>query len=197
MPTCPARSSPMRVAIAAIAVLWAASQAYASREPDSPFFPTPQPAVDKMLEMAELKDGDVLIDLGSGDGRIPITAAERYGIRAKGIEIDPSLVLVSNEEAKRARVADKVVFKQEDLFETDFSKATVITLFLLPSMLERLLPEFLKLEPGTRIVSYTYALGSWKPDRSELVDGRWIRLWVVPEEPPELAEFAPSEAQAE
>lgn len=186
--------SPLRVAVV-LALMTAASAVDASRQPDAPFFPTPQEVVDKMLEMAEIRDGDFLIDLGSGDGRIPITAAARYGIRAKGVEIDPSLIMLSNEEAKRARVADKVVFKQQDLFETDLSQATVITLFLLPSMNERLLPTLLELKPGTRIVAYTFGVGNWKPDRAELVDGRWVRLWVVPEGPPELTEFEPSAAQ--
>lgn len=161
-------------------------------KPDVLFFPTPQPAVDKMLEMADIRDGDVLIDLGSGDGRIPITAATRYGVRGMGVEIDPDLVATANENAKRAGVADKAVFHVQDLFETDLSEASVITLFLLTSINLKLRPKLLKLKPGTRILSYSFGMGAWKPDRTEVIDGRNIHLWVVPEEPPELTPFGSS-----
>lgn len=157
-----------------------------TQAPDVLFFPTPQPAVEKMLEMAEIRDGDVLIDLGSGDGRIPITAAKRYGIRGMGVEIDPELVTRANDNAKREGVADRVVFKEQDLFHTDLDQATVITLFLLTSINVKLRPKLLKLKPGTRILSYSFGMGAWQPDRTEVVDGRTIYLWVVPEDPPDL-----------
>lgn len=163
-----------------------------SHPPDVLYFPTPQQAVDIMLEMAEIRDGDVLIDLGSGDGRIPITAAKRYGIRGMGVEIDPELVKQANEAAKREGVADKVVFKEQDLFETDLSEASVITLFLLTSINVKLRPALLKLKPGTRVLSYSFGMGAWKPDRTEMVDGRAVHLWVVPDEPPELEPFGAS-----
>lgn len=148
-------------------------------QPDAPFFPTPQPAVEKMLELADIKPGDVLLDLGSGDGRIPITAAKTYGIKAIGVDIDPKLVMESNESAKRERVTEKVTFKEQDLFETDLSEATVITMFLLGSMNNRLEPSLRKLKPGTRIVSYSFGMNEWKPDRTEIVDGRNVHLWIV------------------
>lgn len=157
-----------------------------SRKPDVLFFPTPQPAVEMMLEMAQIRDGDVLIDLGSGDGRIPITAAKRYGIRGMGVEIDPDLVEKANENARREGVADRVAFYEQDLFHTDLDDATVVTLFLLTSINVKLRPKLLKLKPGTRILSYSFGMGAWKPDRTEVVDGRTIYLWVVPEDPPDL-----------
>lgn len=182
----------MRMGFCALVLM--AATARASPEPDVPFFPTPQAAVDKMLEMADLKDGDFLIDLGSGDGRIPITAAERYGIRAKGVDIDPVLIREANKSAARMRVTDKVVFKEQDLFETDLSQASVITMFLLSSINVKLKPELLKLKPGTRILSYSFGMGAWKPDRTEIVDGRTVHLWIVPEEPPKLVPFTSSTA---
>lgn len=156
-----------------------ASAGASARELDVPFFPTPQPAVEKMLEMAEIKDGDYLIDLGSGDGRIPITAAKVYGIRALGVDLDPARVMDANESAKRERVADKVTFREQDLFETDLSKATVITMFLLGSLNQKLRPRLMRLRPGTRILSYAWNMGDWQPERTEHVDGKAIYLWVV------------------
>lgn len=167
-----------------IAVLLAALAPGHAQAPevDVPFFPTPQPAVEKMLEMAELKNGDYLFDLGSGDGRIPITAAKLHGVRALGVDLDPALVMEANESAKRERVADKVTFKQQDLFETDLSEATVITMFLLHSINMKLRPTLMRLAPGTRILSYSFGMGDWAPDRTEIVDGRTIYMWVVRED---------------
>lgn len=166
-----------------------AAMAEAPAQPDVLYFPTPQPAVDKMLEMAAITEGDVLIDLGSGDGRIPITAAKRYGIRGMGVEIDAALVKQANDNARREGVADKVVFREQDLFETDLSEASVVTLFLLTSINVKLRPTLLKLKPGTRILSYSFGMGAWKPDRTEVVDGRNIHLWVVPDDAPEFEPF--------
>jgi precorrin-6B methylase 2 len=146
---------------------------------DVVYFPTPQPVVDKMLEMAEIKPGDVLIDLGSGDGRIPITAAKRYGVRASGVEIDDALITESREAAQRQNVADKVEFRKQDLFETDLGGASVITLFLSHSINMKLRPKLEKLKPGTRIVAYGFAMGDWQPDRTEQINGRYIYLWIV------------------
>jgi tRNA G37 N-methylase Trm5 len=152
-----------------------------ARDLDVPFFPTPQPAVEKMLEMADIKSGDFLIDLGSGDGRIPITAAKVYGISGLGVDLDPARVMEANEGAKREQVSDKVTFKEQDLFETDLSEATVITLFLLGSVNMKLEPRLKALKPGTRILSYGWNMGEWEPDRTEEVDGRSIHLWIVRE----------------
>ncbi|MCC7252583.1 class I SAM-dependent methyltransferase [Hyphomicrobium sp.] len=151
----------------------------AARQLDVPFFTTPQAVVDKMLEMAEIKGDDVLLDLGSGDGRIPITAAKRYGIQAQGVDLDPQRVIEANENAKREKVADKVTFQKQDLFETDLSQATVITMYLLGSINLKLRPALMRLKPGTRIVSHSFNMGSWEPDRSERVDGRTVYLWIV------------------
>lgn len=185
------RSPLAAVAVAVVSFLATAPLAdEPSREPDVGFFPTPQAAVDKMLEMADLKEGDVLIDLGSGDGRIPITAAERYGIRAMGVELDAALVKQANELTAARGVSDKVVFKEQDLFKTDLSEATVITMFLLTSINLKLRPTLLKLKPGTRILSYTLGMGEWEPDRAENVDGRRVLMWVVPETAPDFAKTA-------
>lgn len=158
-----------------------------ARELDVPFVPTPQAVVDKMLEMADIKEGDYLIDLGSGDGRIPVTAAKKYGIQALGVDLNPVRIQEANENAKREKVTDKVEFREEDLFKTDLSKATVITMYLLNSVNMKLRPEILKLKPGTRIVSHSFSMGDWRPDREEIVEGRTVYMWIVPETMPDLA----------
>lgn len=153
-----------------------------TREPDVIYVPTPQPVVDAMLELAEVKKGDVLYDLGSGDGRIPITAAQKYGVRGTGIDINPVRIQEANTNARKAGVTDLVTFKQEDLFETDFSDADVVTLYLLDSLNEKLRPRLLsELEPGTRIVSHAFRMGDWEPEKTVQVDNSTIYLWRVPE----------------
>lgn len=152
-----------------------------TRDIDVVFFPTPQAAVDKMLDMAAIKPGDMLIDLGSGDGRIPITAAKIYGARALGVDLDAKLVADSQAAAARENVADKVSFRVQDLFETDLSGASVVSLFLSHSINMKLMPRLKALKPGTRIVSYGFAMGDWEPDRTERVNGRNVYLWVVRE----------------
>ncbi|HEY9737375.1 MAG TPA: methyltransferase domain-containing protein [Trichocoleus sp.] len=157
-----------------------------TRTPDVVYVPTPQPVVDEMLRLAQVQPDDVVYDLGSGDGRIVITAAERYGIEGVGIDIDPERIREANENAARAGVADQVEFRQEDLFETDFSEATVVTLYLLPELNLRLRPKLLtELEPGTRIVSHDFDMGNWEPDQVVEVNGRTVYAWVVPENVPE------------
>jgi protein-L-isoaspartate O-methyltransferase len=147
-----------------------------------PYVPTPQPVVDAMLKLANVGKNDLIYDLGSGDGRIPITAAQRYGARGVGIEIDPELVREANQNAKTAGVSDRVQFRQQDLFQTDMSEATVVTLYLLTENNLKLRPKLLQeLKPGTRIVSHNYGMGDWKPERVEQVDGRTLYLWTVPE----------------
>ncbi len=150
-----------------------------SRKLDVPFVPTPQPVVERMLELADVKKGDFLIDLGSGDGRIPITAAKKYGIEAMGVDINPERIEEARENAKRQNVSDKVEFREENLFETDLGKASVITMYLLNDVNMKLRPKLLKLKPGTRIVSHSFDLGDWKPDHTEKVDGRTIYVWTV------------------
>jgi methylase of polypeptide subunit release factors len=174
------------VMFALIAALIAASipNAATARELDVPYVPTPQTVVDKMLEMAEVKPGDVLLDLGSGDGRIPITAAKKYGIAATGVDLNPVRVMEANENAKRERLTDKVTFKEQDLFETDLSQANVITMYLLTRINLKLRPELMKLKPGTRIVSHSFSMGDWQPDKTVKVDGRSIYLWIIKENMP-------------
>ena len=162
------------------------------READVPFVPTPQPVVNAMLDLAKVGPNDVLYDLGSGDGRIPITAAQKYGVRrATGIDINPQLVQRSRDNAQTAGVSDRVEFRQQDLFNTDLSQATVVTLYLLPDVNLKLRPKLLQeLKPGTRIVSHNYTMGEWKPERVVQVQsagGREHTLyyWVVPETVPE------------
>jgi precorrin-6B methylase 2 len=151
-----------------------------SRRPDVHFVPTPEAVVAAMLEVAKVSAKDVLYDLGSGDGRIPITAAKKFGTRGVGIDIDPERIKEANESLKSAGVTDKVRFIQGDLFEQDLSKATVITLYLLPELNLKLRPTLLKLKPGTRIVSHDFDMGDWKPQRTLKVGRSTVYLWRVP-----------------
>lgn len=151
------------------------------RRPDVIFVPTPEDVVDEMLKVANVTGKDVLYDLGSGDGRIPITAAKRFGTRGLGIDIDPDRIKEANENLKKAGVGDKVKFVQGDLFELDLSPATVITLYLLPALNLKLRPKLLKLKPGTRIVSHDFDMGDWKPDKQVKVGTRSVYLWTVPD----------------
>ena len=148
---------------------------------DVPYVPTPRPVVDKMLELAAPTAEDYLIDLGSGDGRIPITAAERFGTRGLGIDIDPRRIAEARENAERAGVTDKVEFRRENLFEADLSQATILTLYLLPSVNLKLRPKILEeLKPGTRVVSHDWDMGDWTPDRTVDLGNKTIHMWVVP-----------------
>ena len=152
------------------------------REPDVVYVPTPQPVVDAMLELAGVGKDDVLYDLGSGDGRIPVTAARRFGTRGVGIDIEPVRVREANANARAAGVTDLVSFRREDLFQADFSEATVVTLYLLPELNLRLRPILLEqLEPGTRIVSHAFDMGDWGPEHVVRVDSSVIYMWTVPE----------------
>ncbi len=155
------------------------------RPGDVPYVPTPQPVVNRMLELGQVDKNDVLYDLGSGDGRIPITAAQKYGARGVGVDIDPERIQEANANAQKAKVTDRVRFVQQDLFNTDLSEATVVTLYLLPDINVKLRPKLLKeLKPGTRIVSHAFDMGEWKPERVEQVEGRTIYVWTVPEKAP-------------
>jgi len=145
-----------------------------------PFVPTPQEVVDKMIELAGVKKGDVVYDLGSGDGRIVISAAKK-GARAVGFDIDGDLVKESRENIRKAGVQDSAEIRQQDLLTVDLSPATVITMYLLPDVNLMLRPKLLsQLKPGSRVVSHAFDMGDWKPDKTERVNGRTIYLWTIP-----------------
>jgi ribosomal protein L11 methylase PrmA len=152
-----------------------------SREPDVIYVPTPQAAVDAMLDLAQVKASDIVYDLGSGDGRIVITAAKKYGARGVGIEIDPALVKKANDNAVAAGVANRVRFVTQDLFTSNISEATVVTLYLLQSINERLRPKLIReLKPGTRIVSHVFNMGpEWPPEKTIEVDRSRIFFWTI------------------
>ena len=143
------------------------------------WLPTPEALVERMLAMAQVGPRDVLYDLGSGDGRLVIAAA-RHGARSVGVEFNPDLVAVSERRARENGVAGKARFVQGDIFETDFSEATVVTLYLLPSLNLRLRPTLLKMKPGTRVVSHAFGMEDWAPDESSRATGRTAHLWIVP-----------------
>lgn len=157
-----------------------ATQAAPSRSPDVIYVPTPPEVVSAMLDLAELKDGDVLYDLGSGDGRIPIAAVKRNRVKATGIDIDPERIAEARANARAQGVEGNVAFRQDDIFTTDFSDASVVTLYLLDSLNEKLRPRILALKPGTRIVSHAFRMGDWQPEAERDIGGRRIFLWRVP-----------------
>jgi hypothetical protein len=155
-----------------------------------PYVPTPQEVVERMLEVAQVGPADYLIDLGSGDGRIVITAAKKHGARGFGVDVNPDRIRESSENARQAGVTDKVAFYQRNLFETDLSQATVITMYLLPRVNVELRPKLLQLAPGTRLVSHDFDMGDWKPDTHVTVDAKdkygdvggtsEVYFWIVP-----------------
>jgi len=158
----------------------------ALRKPDVIYYPTPPETVAEMLRMAKIEKGDVLYDLGSGDGRIPIAAATKYGIRAVGIEIDPKLVSEATAKAEQAQVSGLVRFRNEDMFRIDVSEATVVTLYLSDKLNVLLRPKLLKeLRPGARILSHDFRMGNWKPEQTVRVPWgklyRTVYLWTVPQ----------------
>jgi hypothetical protein len=155
---------------------------FAQDEPpklDAPYVATPQVTVDEMLRVASVGPQDVVVDLGSGDGRIVVTAARKFGARGFGVELDWRLNLQAVENARQAGVGDRVRFLEQDLFKTDLSEATVITTYLLPFMMLRLRTVFLGLKPGTRIVSHDFDFGDWRPDQKTYVRKN-VFLWIVP-----------------
>lgn len=157
---------------------------------DVVYVPTPQITVDEMLKMAKISASDYLIDLGSGDGRIVVTAAKKYGARALGVDLDTVLLKRARAAATREGVADRAQFVEQNLFETDLSRATVVTTYLLPEMNEKLRPKILALKPGTRVVAHDYDMGEWQPDEEKTIivpektvgdPGKsYIFFWVVP-----------------
>lgn len=183
----PGRLSVRMLAALALAIgLHGASRA----QDEVPFITTPDPVTLAMLQLAGVRSTDFVVDLGSGDGRIVITAAKRFGARGLGVEIDPTLVARSRDNARAAGVADRVEFRVQDLFQTDLSVAQVVTLYLLPEVNLQLRPRLLDMAPGTRIVSHDWDMGDWQPDRQLTLDvpekaiGRdkrsTVYLWLVP-----------------
>lgn len=180
----------IRCAAGACALLLLSAPAARAAEPRVPYVPTPQEVVERMLKIAKVGAADYLIDLGSGDGRIVITAAKKYGARGFGVDLDPDRIRESNENARRAGVTDRVSFHQQDLFATDLSQATVITMYLLPRVNIELRPKLLQLAPGTRLVSHDFDMDDWKPDVHLTVEApdkysgaggqSDIYYWVVP-----------------
>jgi tRNA G37 N-methylase Trm5 len=158
----------------------AASALQRLKPPDVRYVPTPQNVVEAMLEMAHVTSADVVYDLGSGDGRIPITAAQKYGARGVGIEIEPRLIREAIDNARKAHVTDRVWFVNQDLFETDLSPATVIAMYLHPRMLQQLMPKLRRLRPGTRIVSHYYDMGpEWPANESQDINSLMVYLWTI------------------
>ena len=157
-----------------------------AQKSDVPYVPTPKPVVNRMLVLAEVDSNDVVYDLGSGDGRIVIQAAAKYGARGVGIEIDSDLVRKARQNAREAGVSDRVEFRQGDLFEADLSEATAVTLYLLPSVNEKLRPKlFEELAPGTPVVSHDFDMGDWEAEQTVEMDGDTIYRWTIPEVVPE------------
>jgi SAM-dependent methyltransferase len=174
-------------AIAAFAfappILVSPRRAWAQAEPklDVPYVPTPQPIVDRMLQMARVRKDDELYDLGCGDGRIVISAARKYGARGTGIDINPVRIDEARQNARSAGVENRVEFKVGNLFESDFSQASVVTLYLLPDINKRLRPQLWKqLKVGTRVVSHAFDMGDeWPPERTEHAEGRSLYAWTI------------------
>ncbi len=147
---------------------------------DVPYVPTPPEVVEAMLNLAGVKAGDHVIDLGCGDGRIVVMAAEKFGARATGIDINPERIKEANDNARQAGVTGRVRFIEQSFFDADVHEATVVTLYLLSSVNLKLRPKLLKeLKPGTRIVSNTFDMGTWPPDQKKVVNGRTLYLWTV------------------
>ena len=172
---------PILPLVAACIALPAGAQGSQGWTPDVIYVPTPQSVVEDMLRIADVKKGDVLYDLGSGDGRIPITAAKKYGIRATGIDIDAERIWEAEQNARREGVTRLVEFRREDLFKTNFRDATVITLYLLPELNLKLRPRlWAELKPGTRIVSHQFDMGDWPPEKKLESNGRTVYFWTIP-----------------
>jgi precorrin-6B methylase 2 len=145
-----------------------------------PFVPTPQEVVEGMLELAGVKKDDVVYDLGSGDGRIVITAAKKYGVKALGFEIDPDLIRESRENIRKEKLENLAEIREQDILTVDLAPASVVTMYLLPSVNLQLRPKVLsQLKPGTRVVSHAFDMGDWKPDKVITVNGRTVYLWVI------------------
>jgi len=164
-----------------VSVVGAQSPTTEKKPLDVPYVPTHESLVDEMLSMARVTGNDVLYDLGSGDGRIVITAARKFGTRGIGYDLDPERIKEARENARRAGVTDRVRFEQQDIFTAKIADATVVTMYLLPDVNLRLRPKLLsELKPGTRIVAHQFPIGDWPPEQTARVDGEEIFLWTMP-----------------
>ena len=180
----------MAVLIGATAVTLTAVTHAQTGVGDVVYVPTPQIVVDEMLAMGKVNKNDYLIDLGSGDGRLVITAAKKHGAKALGVDLDTYLLKIANENARKENVADRVTFREQNLFETDIAEATVISTYLLPEMNLKLRSKIMKLKPGTRVVAHDYSMGDWYPDEQKTLvvpekkvgnpGISYIFHWVVP-----------------
>jgi precorrin-6B methylase 2 len=173
------RAVAVGAALALVCAFPAVAQQRTAPALDVPYVPTPDDVVAKMLDIANVTKDDYVIDLGSGDGRIAIAAAKR-GAKAFGVDLNPVRVEEAQANAKAAGVEDRVEFKEANIFETDFSDATVLTMYLLSSVNLKLRPQVLEMKPGTRVVSHAFDMGEWEPDEVANVDGRTVYYWVVP-----------------
>jgi SAM-dependent methyltransferase len=170
-----------RFAIAFALLLTLAPAQEPKREPDVPYVPTPDDVVQTMLKVADVKKSDVVYDLGCGDGRIVITAAKVYGAHGVGIDINPERIREARLNAKQAGVENLVTFIEGDLFDADIKNATVVTLYLLPSINLKLRPKLWKdLKPGTRVVSHSFDMGDWEPEKKDVSVGRTVYFWTIP-----------------
>ena len=159
----------------------AAQATGARRAPDVPYEPSTPEIVDEMLRLGKVKKGDVVYDLGCGDGRIVITAAKKLGTRGVGIDIDPQRIAEAQENARKAGVTKRVTFRNEDLFEADIREATVVMLYLWPEVNLKLRPKLLRdLKPGTRVVSHSHTMGDWKPEAESEAGGDRLYFWTIP-----------------
>ncbi len=167
--------------ILAFLILLSITHVKAQDNLDVPYVPTPTEVVEAMLKVSKVGKNDVVYDLGCGDGRIVITAAKKYGATGIGVDLNPERIKEANANAAENGVANKVKFYEGNLFDFDFSKASVLTLYLLPDVNMKLRPKILsEMRPGSRVVSHAFNMGDWKPDQELTVDGRKIYLWVVP-----------------
>jgi hypothetical protein len=186
-------ASLLTVTLLSSAVVWsanvAAADAAATKEytpavgqegKDVIWVPTPQSLVERMLQMAGTKPTDYVVDLGSGDGRTVITAAKKFGANALGIEYNADMVELAKRNAEKEGVGDKTQFMKADIFQTDFTKANVLTLYLLPSLNVKLRPTILNMRPGTRVVSHAFTMDDWQPDQTDSSEGRTAYMWIVP-----------------
>jgi SAM-dependent methyltransferase len=170
------------IAFALLLTLAPAQEQGNGRRPDVPYVPTPDDVVQGMLKLANVQKSDTVYDLGCGDGRIVITAAKLYGAHGVGVDINPERISEARANAKQSGVEDLVHFVEADLYRADIKDATVVTLYLLPSVNLKLRPKLLQdLKPGTRVVSHAFDMGDWKPEKTDEVDGRMIYFWTIPE----------------